>query len=68
MSEDGTFLYEYVVKWFGLRIRSVRIDAESGAIVWQGPWRWKRERAFNDGIAHAFQIYVDIFNSEATTS
>lgn len=64
MMLEETYIYEYITKWFGLKIGSVRICAETECIVWAGPWRWSRKKAFNDGLDHAYNIFIATFNEE----
>lgn len=60
---DG-YIYEFVTKWAGLRIRGIKVDPISQVILWEGPWRWRHHKALEDSMSHAFVAFSALFSSE----
>jgi hypothetical protein len=65
MSE--AYIYEFVTKWFGFRVKSIKMDATGDAIVWEGPWRWRRRAAYDDSMDHAYQAFSALFRPNHPT-
>lgn len=61
MTDFETFLYEVESKWFGLRKRFIRIEAESGVMASYGPWRFRMQKVHDDVMGETFMLLMAAF-------